>query len=42
MSRRAAAILLAALAAAVAALLLIHREDLPGLSRRVPRRFSSA
>jgi hypothetical protein len=39
MSRRAAAILLAVLAAAVAALLLIHREDLPGLSRRVPRRF---
>jgi hypothetical protein len=39
MSRRAAAILLAALAAAVAALLLLHREDLPGLSRRVPRRF---
>jgi germination protein M len=39
MSRRAAAILLAALAAAVAALLLVHREDLPGLSRRVPRRF---
>ena len=39
MSRRFAAILLAALAAAVAALLLIHREDLPGLSRRVPRRF---
>ena len=39
MSRRFAAILLAALAAAVAALLLIHREDFPGLSRRVPRRF---
>jgi len=39
MSRRAAAILLAALAAAVAALLLVHRADLPGLSRRVPRRF---
>ncbi|HEX4441058.1 MAG TPA: GerMN domain-containing protein [Thermoanaerobaculia bacterium] len=39
MSRRAAAILLAALVAAVAALLLLHREDLPGLSRRVPRRF---
>lgn len=39
MSRRAAGILLAALAAAVAALLLLHREDLPGLSRRVPRRF---
>jgi len=39
MSRRAAAILLAALAAAVAALLLVHREELPGFSRRVPRRF---
>src|SRR4051812_7879781 len=39
MSRRGAAILLAALAAAVAALLVLHRQDLPGLSRRVPRRF---